>query len=98
MIDTQTADLFRYAYAALAVLTCVGFTMSLMLRWEQLHRGERLLRIGLIAEHCVIIYGAYVALDRNFPPSVIGLLMTGALLIVVLGFLVWFTGLLHDDA
>lgn len=89
MIDPQTADFFRYTYALLAIATCVGFTMTLVLRWEVLGHGERLLRLGLIAEHTVIIYGAYVALDNNFPPSLVGALMTGSLLVVVLGFIVW---------
>lgn len=98
MIDAQHADLFRYAYAALAMLTCVGFTMSLMLRWEQLHVGERVLRVGLIAEHTVIIYGAYIALDKDFPPTLVGVLMTSALLLVVTGFFVWFAGIFRHEA
>ncbi len=89
MISPETADFFRYAYALLAIATCVGFTMTLVLRWEVLGKGERLLRLGLIAEHTVIIYGAYVALGRNFPPTMVGALMTLSLLVVVLGFVVW---------
>lgn len=93
MIDPQTADAFRYIYAALAVLTCTGFAMTLVLRWEVLHLGERLLRVGLILEHMVIIYGAYLAIDRDFPPSLVGISLTGSLTIVVIGFVVWLADL-----
>lgn len=98
MIDPQTADAFRYIYAALAVLTCTGFAMTLVLRWDVLHLGERLLRIGLIAEHMVIIYGAYLAIDRDYPPSVVGISLTGSLTIVVIGFAVWLADLLIGGA
>lgn len=93
MIDAQTADAFRYLYAALAVLTCTGFAMTLVLRWDVLHVGERTLRIGLILEHMVIIYGAYLAIDRDFPPSVVGISLTGSLTIVVIGFAIWLADL-----
>lgn len=94
MIDPQTAEAFRYIYATLAMLTCAGFAMTLVLRWDVLHRGEQLLRIGLVAEHAVIIYGAYVAIDGQYPPSVVGLSLTASLMLVVLGFTIWLADLL----
>lgn len=97
MIDATTADAFRYIYAALAMLVCAGFTATLVLRWEVLHLGERLLRIGLIVEHMVIIYGAYVAITGNFPPNFVGVAITFALAVVMLGFAVWFGDLLMSD-
>lgn len=98
MIDPATADAFRYIYAVLAMLTCAGFTATLILRWEVLHLGERLLRIGLIAEHMVIIYAAYVAITHDFPPTLVGVAVTLSLAVVILGFAVWFGDLLfqHD--
>ena len=98
MIDPTTADAFRYIYAVLAMLTCTGFTATLILRWEVLHLGERLLRIGLNAEHMVIMYVAYVAITGNFTPTLVGVEMNLALAVVILGFAVWFGDLLiqHD--
>lgn len=93
MIDVLTADIFRYVYAALAMCVAAGFAMTLVLRWDVLHPGERILRIGLIAEHAVIIYGAYVALDLNYPPTPVGIALTISLAVVVAGFAVWFTDL-----
>lgn len=94
MIDAGTADAFRYIYAFLAMLACAGFTMTLILRWDVLHVGERLLRMGLVAEHAVIVYGAYLAISGNFPPSFVGIAITVSLLVVMLGFVVWFGDLL----
>lgn len=98
MIDTTTADLFRYLYAILAVLTCTGFATTLVMRWDVLHPGEKMLRIGLIAEHMVIIYAAYTALNEDYPPTPIGIGLTVSLTVVVGGFAVWIADLLvHGD-
>ena len=85
MLSEHTADLFRYAYALLAMLTCFGFSLTLVLRWDRLTGGERLLRVGLIAEHAVLIYAAYIGLSNNYPPTLIGLGIAGALGMVVIG-------------
>lgn len=97
MIDAGTADAFRYIYAVLAMLAAAGFAGTLVLRWDVLHAGERLLRIGLVAEHAVIVYGAFLAIRGDFPPSFIGIAITLSLLVVMLGFVVWFGDLLLSD-
>lgn len=91
-IDGDTADLFRYAYAALAFLVCTGLTLKLVQRWDVLSLGERVFRLGLVLEHLVLIYGAYVALHRGYPPSSVGAAMTAALVVVVIGLALWLTG------
>ena len=98
MIGEHTADVFRYVYAVLAMLTCFGFSLTLVPRWERLTGGERLLRVGLIAEHAVLIYAAYVGLSKDYPPTLIGVGIAGALALVVLGLTLKVAGILDRRA
>lgn len=90
-MSPELVDIFRVAYALLAVVCATGFIATLMVRWEVLKRGEIILRLGLILEHLIITYGAWVALEGNYPPSIVALLLTASMVVIVLGFVVWIT-------
>lgn len=97
-MDPGTVEALRYIYAGLAILAGTGFTATLLIRWDVLHPGERILRAGLVIEHAVITYGAYVAIDLGYPPTIVAALATASLTIICLGFAVWFCDLaLHGD-
>lgn len=86
----ELVEFFRWGYAVLSIVCATGFIATLIVRWDVLHRGEKILRSGLIAEHLVITYAAYVALKTpDFPPTVVGAMLTASMLIIVLGFAVW---------
>ncbi|GAA1909460.1 hypothetical protein GCM10009737_08410 [Nocardioides lentus] len=98
MIDETTADIVRCVYAALAIIAGCGFVATLIIRWDVLQLGEKILRTGLVVEHVVITYGAYTALQLDYPPTAVGLAMTAALAVVISGFAVWVADIvLHGD-
>lgn len=88
-MSPEVVEFFRYAYALLAVVCATGFIATLIVRWEVLKRGEKILRFGLIVEHLIITYGSYVALKNDYPSSIVGLLLTASMVVIALGFVVW---------
>jgi hypothetical protein len=88
-MDAHTIEVSRYAYAILAVLCSTGFVATLVIRWDVLARGERILRGGLILEHLVIFYGAYVAISHHLTGSVTAPLLVLSMLIMLVGFADW---------
>lgn len=88
-LEPQTADFFRFIYATLSIVVACGLAATIVIRWDLLHRGEKILRVGLIAEHVVITYGAYTALQLDYPPTIVGLAATMALSVTLTGFVVW---------
>lgn len=88
-------EVFRYTYAVLAFLCSTGFVATLTIRWDELKRGERILRSGLILEHLVLVYGGYLAIKSSAPGSITAPLLVLSLSIMLVGFLDWlFTDLL----
>jgi hypothetical protein len=79
----------RITYAVLAALCAFGFVATLVIRWDELRPGERILRGALIGEHLTITYGGYVALVGDYPASMVATLLTLFLAGVFLGFVVW---------
>jgi uncharacterized membrane protein YoaK (UPF0700 family) len=98
MIDPQLAEIARYAYAVLAMLTCAGFAATLILRWDVLHLGEKTLRVGLIIVHAVLIYGAWVAISLDYPPTPVGLGLVVGMSVTVTGFALWLGDMLLCNA
>lgn len=96
-MNPEHAEQVRYVYAVLAFFVATGFVATLVVRWEHLMKGERILRVGLILEHLVIMYGAYVAIKNDFPPSIVGLLVVMSMIVILLGFLVWITDLIEPE-
>ncbi len=92
-MPAETVTALRYIYATLAILAGTGFTATLLIRWDVLHVGERILRSGLVLEHAVITYAAYVAVELAYPPTIVALLATVSLSIICIGFAVWFCDL-----
>ncbi len=88
-MSAETVETFRYLYAVLSVLCATGFIATLVLRWEVLRRGERVLRLGLVAEHLVITYGAYNAIKLDYPTSAVALLITASMVVIITGFVLW---------
>jgi len=89
-MSVELAEFFRWGYAILAIICATGFIATLIVRWDVLHAGEKILRSGLIIEHLVITYAAYVALKPPaYPPTIVGALLTCSMIIIVLGFAVW---------
>lgn len=84
MIETA-----RILYAVLAALVSIGFSASLRLRWDQLARGERVIRCGLITEHGAFVYGAWYALHHHFPASFALLVVLISMTIMLVGFADW---------
>lgn len=96
-MSAEAVEFFRYAYAFLSVVCATGFIATLVLRWELLHIGERVLRCGLVLEHLVITYAAYIAIRDDYPQTIVGLLITGSMIVIVGGFVLWFSGALLRD-
>ncbi len=88
-MSAETVETFRYLYAVLSVLCATGFIATLVLRWEVLRRGEKVLRLGLVAEHLVITYGASKAIQDDYPPSVVAVLITASMIVIITGFALW---------
>lgn len=89
LTDPFWVDIFRQIYAALALLCSTGFIATLMLRWDLMVPGRRVLWVGLIMEQLVVTYAAYVAITSGFPPSLISFLLIISLLVMLLGFVLW---------
>lgn len=99
IIDPEYAEAFRYLYATLSIVVCTGFVATLIIRWDVLRLGEKILRAGLVLEHVVITYGAYTALKLDLAPTIVAPLLTASMAVIVLGFAVWVADmLLHGDA
>lgn len=89
-MSPEVAEVFRWAYAVLAIVCATGFITTLIVRWDDLQPWEKIIRTGLILEHLVITYAAYVALQPpSYPPTIVGALLTGSMLIIVLGLATW---------
>ncbi len=89
LLDPEFVTALRYIYAVLAILAGTGFVATLMVRWDNLHLGEQILRIGLIAEHVTITYAAYVAIELSNPPTAVAVFLTASLVVICCGFAVW---------
>lgn len=97
-MSPELAEFFRWGYAGLSIVCATGFIATLIVRWDELFMWERIIRAGLILEHLVITYAAYVALTPpTYPPTIVGALLTGSMLIIVLGFAVWIADALRAD-
>jgi hypothetical protein len=98
-MSPELAEFFRWAYAVLAIVCATGFIATLIIRWEDLDPWERIIRAGLILEHLVITYAAYVALKPpSYPPTIVGAMLTASMVIIVLGFAVWIADALQAYA
>jgi hypothetical protein len=49
-VSPELAEFFRWGYAILAIICATGFIATLIVRWDVLHPGEKILRSGLIVE------------------------------------------------
>ena len=88
LMDPDYVTLFRYTYAILAGVVCVIFVRVVVSR-KSMHPALKVVCWGLVVQHATITYAAYTALDQNFPPTAIGLLLTVSLTIILVGFMLW---------